>query len=169
MIITSFPPVTAPGARVLILGSMPGQESLRRQRYYAHPRNLFWPIMAELCGFDSSLPYAERLDELLRRGFALWDVLKHCERDGSLDSAIKQHTEVPNDFASFLTAHHTIQLIGFNGQKAAKAFQKHVLPTLSTTITERLTLLPLPSTSPANIGQSHSVKVARWAEILAYL
>ena len=86
MILTSFPPIVNDAAHTLILGSMPGELSLQMSQYYAHPRNLFWPIMGELGGFDPTLPYPERIAHIQRVGFALWDVLQHCEREGSLDS-----------------------------------------------------------------------------------
>lgn len=167
MRITSFPPVVASDARALILGSMPGVESLQRGQYYAHPRNLFWPIMGELCGFDPTLPYSERITQLQGAGFALWDVLQHCEREGSLDIAIKE--EIPNDFETFLNQYTAIRAIAFNGQKAAQAFRRLVLPYLPTTLTQRLAFLPLPSTSPANARQSKQVKFARWAVVLSYI
>lgn len=167
MKITSFPPVVAEGARFLILGSMPGVESLRREQYYAHPRNLFWPIMRELFGFDVTLPYIERLAHLQSVGVAIWDVLQHCERQGSLDIHIK--AEYPNDFATFLTQYPAVRAIGFNGQKAAQSFQRLVFPNLPGSLTQRLTLLPLPSTSPANAGQSRQAKIAQWKMLLSYV
>ncbi len=98
----SFPPIVGANARMLILGTLPGEESLRLQQYYGHPRNHFWPLIAAI--FDESLPatYAER-DRLLKRNrFALWDVLESAERVGSLDSAIRNPTA--NEFAKFFAA-----------------------------------------------------------------
>lgn len=167
MRITSFPPVVTPDAHVLILGSIPGVESLQRGQYYIHPRNLFWLIMGELCGFDPTLPYPERLAHIQRAGIALWDVLQHCEREGSLDTAIKE--EFPNDFVTFLNQYSAIRAVGFNGQKAAQSFQQLVLPHLPVTLIQRLMLFPLPSTSPANAHQSKQAKIAQWAALLPYI
>ena len=94
--IVAFEPVAPPGARVLVLGSMPSVESLNQGFYYAHPRNAFWRILAEVWGepFPGDVP--GRIALLTRHDIALWDVLKSCERQGSLDSAIRRPT--PNDF-----------------------------------------------------------------------
>ena len=81
--ISSFAPVAGPDARILILGSIPGRESLRRQQYYAHPRNAFWPIMAELFGAGPDLPYRQRLALLVANRLALWDVIEVCSRPSS--------------------------------------------------------------------------------------
>ena len=147
-------------AKVLILGSMPGAQSLASQQYYAHPRNAFWPIMASLCGFSVNLAYHERLVLLRQHGFALWDVLAHCQRQGSLDSAIRH--EQANDFNHFLAEHDQLQLIAFNGAKAQQSFNKQVLPTL-TAASPRL--LALPSTSPAHAAMSLEHKRQQWLHI----
>lgn len=163
--LTSFPPVVTAATRVLILGSMPGTRSLAERQYYAHPRNLFWPLMDELFGIDREWPYEWRLEALLAHGVGLWDVLQHCEREGSLDANIVTPTEVPNDFAALLPRLPKLTTIGFNGKKAEQAFRRHVIPTLPPAGLETLELLALPSTSPANASISWSDKLAAWRQI----
>lgn len=161
----SFPPAARADARILILGSMPGTASLRAQQYYAHPRNLFWPFMADIFGIDAAAPYPQRLAALQARGLALWDVLAACERPGSLDGHIVRSSEVAHDFAGFRRAHPALQRVCINGGKAAEAFARHVQrpqPTLFDGVDIRL----LPSTSPANAGQSRAEKLMRWRAAL---
>src|ERR1700735_2189542 len=93
----------------LILGSLPGVLSIQRQEYYAHPRNVFWRIMGSLFGFDPLLPYEKRVETLKASGVALWDVCASAHRDGSLDSAIKNHAV--NDFAGFYIEHPRLERI----------------------------------------------------------
>lgn len=147
---------------------MSGQLSLERNQYYAHPRNLFWPIMHELFGISPQAPYARRLELLTQAGVGLWDVLKHCERDGSLDGSIVGSTEVPNDFESFLHNHLAVRAVCFNGRKAEKAFRRHVIPSLPTPIWNRVHLITLPSTSPANTTRTQVARVEEWKTILRY-
>ena len=160
--ITSFPPLSRPGARALILGSMPGVASLAAQQYYAHPRNHFWPIMANIAGFDPSAPYAQRVEALTGAGFAVWDVLQSCVRPGSLDSAIQAGTRVPNDFAGFLATQPGITCVCFNGTEAQNSFTRHVLPGLSL---EGVECVRLPSTSPAH-AVAFAKKLAAWRAAL---
>lgn len=167
MLARSFPPIADAAARVLILGSMPGVASLEAGQYYAHPRNAFWPIMGELFGADPELPYGERCDRLRRAGVAVWDVLKSCRREGSLDAAIEASSERPNDFAGFFANHPELWLVAFNGQKAEAAFRKHVLPKLGDVVASRLAFARLPSTSPAHAGRSYDEKLAQWRLDLA--
>ncbi|MEZ4868890.1 MAG: DNA-deoxyinosine glycosylase [Caldilineaceae bacterium] len=167
--ITSFPPVLPAQMHVLILGSMPGVRSLAMHQYYGHPRNHFWPIMDVLCGASLALSYAERLAKVKAAGIGLWDVLQQCERAGSLDTNIVRATEVPNDLPALLAVQPTLRAIAFNGKKAETAFRRHILPLLSPEQQNRITLLPLPSTSPANVTLSLAAKLARWESLLAYL
>ncbi|MFC4250906.1 DNA-deoxyinosine glycosylase [Sinimarinibacterium flocculans] len=163
--VRSFAPVAAPDARVLILGSMPGVASLAAQRYYAHPRNAFWPIMSVLLDLAPDTPYAGRLAALRRARIALWDVLAACVRPGSLDSAIDETSIVPNDFAGFFRRHRHVRELYFNGGKAAQSFRRHVLPQLPDAAALRLT--PLPSTSPANASYSFARKLEHWRVVTA--
>lgn len=167
--LTSFAPVVDAGTRVLVLGTMPGGRSLADNEYYAHPRNLFWPLMEDLFGIERHWPYERRLEAVLARGIGLWDVLKHCEREGSLDAAIVRQSEVPNDVAALLSRLPQLRAIAFNGQKAAQAFRRHVSPRLPTEAIAAVTLVPLPSTSPANAGQSWAEKRAQWAALASFV
>ena len=162
----SFPPVETPKSRVLILGTMPGVESLRRQEYYAFKHNAFWPIMDELLGFDARLSYEDRCDRLRAGNIALWDVLKSCRREGSLDSGIRD--EMPNDFAGFFRKHPDIHTVFFNGGGAERLFKKHVRSTLSEDI-QTLTFHRLPSTSPANARLRFEQKLEQWRIVLKAL
>jgi TDG/mug DNA glycosylase family protein len=165
----SFPPLARPDARVLILGSMPGEESLRRRQYYAYAHNQFWPIMGALFGAGRELDYAERTRALTARGIAVWDVLASCERAGSLDGSIRPETEKPNNFRRFLDEHPGIRAVFFNGGKAHSAFTRHVLPRLRAEQAARLALVRLPSTSPAHAGVSPAAKLEAWRQVGSFL
>lgn len=157
-----FDAVAACDARVLILGSMPGRESIRQQQYYAHPRNAFWPIMARLFGFDAHLPYAERLARLKAAHIALWDVAHSCSRKGSLDADIRD--AVANDFATFFRAHPLISHVFFNGATAERMFRRMVLPGLDLT-SRRLAMTRLASTSPAHAAMNVEQKLLNWQQV----
>jgi TDG/mug DNA glycosylase family protein len=149
---------------VLILGSMPGAESLRRQEYYAHPQNQFWPIMGQLFGAGREVPYAERVAMLLERGVAVWDVLKHCEREGSLDSAIVRGSEAINDFARFFEEHPHLRAVFFNGAKSESLFKAHVRPLLGARL-GALSFERLPSTSPTSASVPPAAKARAWHHV----
>jgi len=163
----SFDYVAAPDAGILILGSMPGVESLRQQQYYAHPRNAFWDIMGGLFGFGRTLPYPERLQKLKQSRIALWDVAHQCERPGSLDGNIRTGSVIANDFQSFFALHSGIKAIFFNGRKAAELYRRLVLPDLPEPW-QSLPLHPLPSTSPAHAAMDYKAKLQAWLQIKAF-
>jgi double-stranded uracil-DNA glycosylase len=156
--ITGFRAESDTTARVLIIGSMPGQRSLNENRYYAHPRNTFWKIMGELFDAGPEHTYLERLAQLRKQRIALWDVLQQCERQGSLDSAIRPDAAVVNDFANFFKRHNKIHSIFFNGKKAYEIYTKHYPD-------DPHRLIPLPSTSPANAAISFAEKLECWSVV----
>ena len=180
--ISSFSAIVGDNPRILILGSMPGEDSLRKQQYYGHPRNAFWPIFASLLHFQSETSYEERLSILKKNHIALWDVIKCCQRQGSLDSAILKESIEPNDFAALLNQHRSITHIYFNGNTAFTLFRSKVWPKLTqnpikksakpTTVTlcypEGIprTLTPLPSTSPAHATRTLEQKQTTWHEAI---
>lgn len=157
--IYSFPPFAAKSADKLILGSIPGEESLRQQQYYAHPRNMFWKIMGTIFDFDPAIPYEDRISKLLENRIALWDTVHNCHRPGSMDSDIRQ--EEPNDFETFFKEYSGIKRVFFNGQTAHRLFMKHTrtmkLPDVEFHV--------LPSTSPANASVSFAAKAEAWKTI----
>jgi hypoxanthine-DNA glycosylase len=157
----SFPPIAPTDARVLILGSMPGLRSLQENRYYAHPQNRFWPFMGRLLGIDPALPYAERCTALATAGIALWDVLASCEREGSLDSAIRDDTAHPNDLGGLFAACPDLSTVLFNGAKAESSYRRFVAPHLAD---GGRRYLRLPSTSPANASQRPADKLEAWRQ-----
>lgn len=146
-------------ARVLILGSMPGAESLRKGEYYAHPRNRFWDRMEDLFGAGRALPYEQRLAVLRANGIALWDAAHSCRRNGSLDASIREPRA--NDFRKLFQVAPGIHTVFFNGHTAAALFRRLVAPNLK----RELALITLPSTSPANAGMSEEAKKAAWNQI----
>ncbi len=163
--IRSFPPVVTTESHTLILGSMPGEESLRLGQYYANPRNAFWRILTKLCGSENDLPYELRLKLLSNRRIALWDVLHSCQRKGSLDSAIQISSIDTNDFQIFLANNLKIQRIFFNGAFAETTYRKFVRPLLAPR-EAAIPALRLPSTSPANASIGFVDKLHAWRVIL---
>lgn len=156
--IFGFEPVWREDARMLILGSMPSVESLRQSFYYAHPRNTFWPMMAEILNEPLPLSIDEKKAMLLRHRIALWDTVGSCERAGSLDSAIRDPQ--PNDFAALFQNCPNIKHIFFNGATAHQLYCKLVAKEDGRRMLHRL-----PSTSPA-YTLKYEIKRARWQAAL---
>ncbi len=152
-------PVVGPNTCILILGSFPGIASLRAQQYYGHPQNHFWKILQALW---PAHPLPERYDArcvwLLARGLGVWDVYASCEREGSLDSAIRN--AVVNDFASLKAQCPQLQLIVHNGGESFR----HAELVRASLGADHFPLVKLPSTSPANASWSFERKLLAWRE-----
>ena len=156
-----FPPIASTDAKILILGSLPGQRSLEATQYYAHRQNAFWRIMAELFGVKGD--YQSRCRQLMAHRIAVWDVLASSVRPGSMDADIRLDTAEANDFAGFLSEHIQIERICFNGRKAEQMFRKLVVPVLTGTLPN---LVSLPSSSPAYAALSFDKKLEIWTGML---
>jgi hypoxanthine-DNA glycosylase len=157
-VLTGLAPLVSPATRVLILGSFPGVRSLEARQYYGHPQNQFWKILQAIWpGSPRAIcaeSYEKRSTWLLEQGLGVWDVYAHCERTGSLDSAIRK--AVPNN----ITALHLPQLaaIAHNGGESFK-HARH-------TQTLGVPVYKLPSTSPANASWTFERKLAAWREVM---
>lgn len=168
-IVESFPPQIGDACRLLILGTAPSVRSLALQQSYAHPQNLFWPLMGELFDAGPQLAYAERIARLHARGVGIWDVLARCERPGSLDSSIVRSSEIANDIPGLLMRQPGIRAIALNGGKAQQSFRRLVTGRHDSGLPRDVVLLDLPSTSPANASISRTEKRERWRVLLDFL
>ena len=142
-----------------MLGSLPGDASLAARQYYAHPRNAFWRLMGRVIGEDLlRLDYADRLERLVAHRIGLWDVVERAIRKGSLDQAIRDAGH--NPLADFFNGFPELEAVAFNGGTAAAAGRKLLagLP---------LTLIDLPSTSPANT-RPFEEKASAWSVLAQY-
>lgn len=163
--ILSLDPIIDQNSQVLILGSMPGKESLDKKQYYANQRNHFWDILSSILDHEVSLDYRNRISVLLENKIALWDVIHSCQRIGSLDSNIKD--EEPNNFQELLKLHPNLKLIVFNGGKAYEVFKKQI----GFSSFSRIDFIKLPSTSPTpgrNV-KSFEDKLKEWKIIKEYI
>lgn len=158
--LSGLAPVWRADARLLVLGSFPGAASLGAQQYYAHPRNAFWPLMAALLQRPglAGLPYEQRLQTLIEAGVALWDAVAVCEREGSLDSAIRNAQ--PSNLPELVARLPALRAIACNGATAHRETAA-LLPGAP------WPLLRLPSTSPAHAGLGLEAKLQAWRTALA--
>ena len=156
----SFPPVVDPSTRLLVLGSLPGEVSLARQRYYAHPQNQFWRLIGAVIGVEIDvLPYEERLAALLARGVGLWDTVGTAKRRGSLDGNIRDVAR--NPLPELVERLPALRAVAFNGGKSASLG----MPQLAG---RNLALVPLPSSSPA-YTLPFEAKLERWMALRPFV
>jgi hypoxanthine-DNA glycosylase len=162
MLVKGFVPKVGEDARVVVLGTLPGGVSLKREEYYADPGNAFWFIAEQLFGISRDGSYDERVQGLIKNRIAIWDVLKLAERNGSLDEKIRKGTEVANDFTVFFRDHPSIKDVFFNGRKAEEYFRKLVVPALQIGAGLPRLSPALQSTSKTNTHCKRAEKVASW-------
>ncbi|MPM09402.1 hypothetical protein SDC9_55719 [bioreactor metagenome] len=156
--IESFQPIVGKHSKVLILGTMPGKDSLRLNEYYANSRNVFWKIIYELHNSEIQYDYESKTEFLKQNGISIWDVCHKANRESSLDSDIKN--EVPNKLKDLIKANPSIKLIAFNGQKAEKLYDKYFERF------DKINYMTLLSTSPANASYSFQEKIDDWKRII---
>lgn len=157
---SSFPAVTDAATRVLILGSLPGEASLRAGQYYAHPQNQFWRLMGVVMGRElHALAYLERLDALGSVGVGLWDTVRSAERVGSLDAQIRG--PIPNSLSEFAATLPRLRTVAFNGAKASTIGRGQLADS-------DFTLITLPSSSPAH-AVPFERKAEQWIRLKAFL
>lgn len=151
----AFAPVVDAETRLLILGSLPGDASLKAAQYYAHPRNGFWPLIGGVLGEGlAALPYDERLQRLKARGVGLWDVIASAERSGSLDAAIRSPEAA--DLRGLVSGLPALGAVAFNGGLSAR-LGRGILSGVAA-----IELIDLPSSSPAH-ARSLSEQAKSWA------
>ncbi len=153
-------PIVDGGSRFLILGTLPGEESLRKQEYYSNPSNRFWTIIASLIGEPVPATYDAKKNLLIKYRIALWDVLKEAERKGSMD--VDLQNTIANDIAGLLKQFPNISVIGLNGGSAKKLFQKYIVPQQ---LPGHIKIVALRSTSPANRQFSIEYMLENWRQI----
>ncbi|WP_428898382.1 hypoxanthine-DNA glycosylase [Parelusimicrobium proximum] len=154
----SYPPLLSKSSKVLILGTMPSVESLAKKQFYAHPRNALWRILFDVFGAEFSEDYDRRKQLVRDNNIILYDVLESCEREGSLDSNIKNYR--PNDVNGLIRKYPTIKRVLFNGKAAEKFYYEFFDPVAG------VEYLSMPSTSPAYASKTYEQKMLQWKKVL---
>lgn len=158
-------PLMCENPEILILGSLPGDKSLELQEYYGHPRNRFWKVIAAIGNYIEPETYVEKLGMLAKANIVLWDVYQAADRVGSMDADIK-HGDF-NDIFGLLAKHPTIKTIALNGKTAEKAFYSYnrAHQVEAQKVAQKITICPMPSTSPANASWTLEKLVPVWQRI----
>ena len=154
MMKTALLPFIDNHSTILILGTMPGEESLRLQQYYGNRGNRFWKLLFTVFDEPFTTDYTKRIELLQSKNIAIWDVLAYCERDGSLDSKIKN--EIPNNFEVFFSTYPKIKTVFFSSKNAAKFYEKYAIRQSG------IHYHILPSPSGANATKSFDQKLEEW-------
>ena len=159
MKIISFDPIADQNSKVLILGTVPGGDSLRKREYYAASSNDFWKFVSFIISNEINGTYQKKVEKLKQNNIAIWDVIKECERENSSDNKIRN--PVPNDFVSFFSSRPSIKAVFFNGSKAFKLYNRLVGFIEDKYYKE----LPSSSGSPGRYVKSFDEKSKDWLEI----
>ena len=157
----AFDPVVDANTRILILGSLPGDASLKAAQYYAHPQNAFWRLIGGVIGQELvALPYPDRLSALKQAGVGLWDVIAHATRPGSLDAAIRDAAAA--DLNQLVRQLPELRAVAFNGATAGRIGRRTLRAPLD------LRLIDLPSSSAAHT-RSPAAKAQAWEVLKAFV
>jgi len=160
-ILKSFKPVVNKRSRVLILGSMPGPEALRKRQYYGFEGNQFWTLIPQLFNLDRPPHYEDRIRLVKKKRIALWDVLSSCTRGTALDSDIRK-TKL-NPIPKLLEKFPNIKAVFINGKFAYHLFSKNYGPLM------RKPFIYMPSTSPAYAAMDLAQKLKKWEVVKKFL
>jgi hypoxanthine-DNA glycosylase len=155
-----FSPLIDNNTEIIVLGTIPGDKSIRTGEYYANPTNQFWKLIFHI--FNSGIPvlnYDEKTKILLKNKIGLWDVLSKAHRQGSLDSNIQN--EEFNDFEELFNNYPNIKTLVFNGQKPAEYYFM-----ANHNVTQERQNYILPSTSSANTTKTFDAKLKEWSKVL---
>lgn len=156
-----LPPISAQSSKILLLGTLPGERSLKLQQYYAHKGNQFWKLLLELLKQPLTTDYEAKRTVLMKNSIAVWDVLQSSDREGSSDNDIKN--EIPNNFTEFYSTYPLIKNVFFTSIKAEHYYDKYVKKRLD------INYFILPSPSSANTWKTFEEKLKEWELILNYL
>lgn len=145
--------------KILILGTFPSEESLRRQEYYSNPKNRFWKVIFGVLEEEDPINYCCRKEILNRYGICLWDIIESCEREGSLDKNINNF--IPNNLDKFSSSITSTFLV--NGAGIRKKFKLDDYDILKQCI-NRMNFLP--STSSGNAHYSTEKLIKEWKKYI---
>lgn len=159
-VIHEFSPLFDENSKVLMLGTMPSPASRENGFYYGHPRNRFWPVLADVCRCPCPITKEEKISFALEQGIAVWDVLAGCDICGADDGSIQN--PVPNDL-NIILKKADIKAVFATGTKAFALYKRYCLKETG------VEAVCLPSTSPANCRVSFEELVKAYSEILNYL
>ena len=161
--IAGLAPILPHTPRLLLLGSMPSEQSIEKQQYYGHARNHFWKLLCEILYETDTEQYADRVKILHTHGIALWDSIGSCERQGSLDQHIRKET--PNNIPALLQDFPSIQAVAFNGAMAEKVYDRHFARVAG------IHYLRLPSSSPVPSKNYRNIedKLPLWLALCTYI
>ena len=163
----SIEPIIGRHPRIIILGSMPGIISINAAQYYANPRNMFWAVLAELFDIDIDCDYETKVQQVRELPVILWDTLKTCHREGSLDSKILNTDIEANDIVALLGQYPAVRAIAFNGGASSKYFDRLIKPQLPNDLS--VELFKMPSTSPAYAGMKFEQKLELWRRLSVFI
>ncbi len=151
-----FDPIVFSDTKLLFLGSFPSIHSFEKGFYYANPRNQFWQILSRITGYPVN-NRDQRIWLLKAQRWGLWDMVRSCSRNNSLDSSL--YDEEVNDIPSLLERTPSIAKIAFTGRKAEALYRLHF---------DHLDIqsLYLPSPSAAYAKMNLETKAVAWRDRL---